>query len=155
MAERLSELPKTVSPKPIYQQMEKIEKLKLETEEKLREIKDSQGVIEKPVQLTDYREFLKTIKSLFGQSGNYELQAQIIKRLVSKIEVGKDFVRIHYFIGEEFIHTDVESLISIKTGEIDNRKPSEFSDSEAAFHIQKNLRNGCSNSLTFGARGGT
>jgi hypothetical protein len=45
----------------------------------------------------------------------------------------------------------VESLISIKTGEIDNKMPSEFSDSEAAFQEQKNLGNGCSNSLTFGA----
>ncbi len=56
------------------------------------------------------------------------------------IEVVKDFVRIHYFIGEQIVHTDVESLVSIKTGEIDNKMPSEFSDSEAAFQEQKILR---------------
>lgn len=60
-------------------------------------------------------------------------------------------MRIHYFVGEEIVHTDVKILIAIKNNEIDKKIPAASSGSEAVFQDRNFLGDGCSNSLTYGA----
>ncbi|MBK9293319.1 MAG: recombinase family protein [Oligoflexia bacterium] len=100
MAERLSQLPKNVSPKPIFIQMEKIEKLKEETETKIADYLKQGHSVDKPVELKEYELFLKHLRSLLLQNGDKELQNRIIKRIVKKIYVGPNYVKINFMVGE-------------------------------------------------------
>ena len=88
LAERLSELPKTISPKPIFQQMEKLENLKAETVKDIKAFVEDGHSSEKPVELKEYQSFLKHLKTLFLESGDKELQERIIKRIIKKVLVG-------------------------------------------------------------------
>ncbi len=155
LAERLSQLPKSVSPKPIFTQMEKIERLKKDCEDSIREI-DSRGeVLERPIELSDYRKFLESIRELFSRTDNKEIQAQILKWLLVKIEVGPHFVRIHYKVGESLAHMDVGF-----DGELKKGKTGPSPSCEAALPLVSGdffnfSGHGCSNSLTSGAPGRT
>lgn len=99
LAERLSELPRTVSSKPIFNQMEKIEKFKAESELRLEETKKNNLVLEKPVELRDFKLFLNAVRELFDKAENPEAVAKIIKRLISKIEIGVGSLKIYFFVG--------------------------------------------------------
>ncbi len=99
LAEWLSELPKAVSSKPIFNQMEKIERHKHEAEKKLQETKMTNLVLEKPAELKDFRLFLNALRELFDKADRPEVIAKIIKRLVAKIEVGVDSLKIYFFVG--------------------------------------------------------
>ncbi|HEY8269342.1 MAG TPA: hypothetical protein VIG33_00515 [Pseudobdellovibrionaceae bacterium] len=54
---------------------------------------------EKPTALKDYAAFRALLKNFFKEADK-AIQAEIIKRLVGKIEVGVDFVRVHYHTTE-------------------------------------------------------
>lgn len=130
---RLAELPSNLSGASIYKQMDRLEKEKRETEDKLRELKqENKGNAEKPATLKDYRSFLQTMKVIFGKEMDHKVKAKVIQRIVSKIEIGADFVKVHYFVGQN----------SIKKGE------SSDSDGSPLFLCQ----NFGSNTLTNGGR---
>ncbi len=78
-----------------------------------------------PVDFTHYQKFLKLVKDAFKESAKSEEKAKIIKRLVYKVEVGLDSIKIHYYAGQGFLGTLEESF--------------------------KNLEKKCSHSLTSGA----
>ncbi len=99
LAERLSELPRTVSSKPIFNQMEKIEKFKTESEIRLEETKKSNLVLQKPAELREFKLFLNAVRELFDKAENPEAVAKIIKRLISKIEIGVGSLKIYFFVG--------------------------------------------------------
>ncbi|HND85734.1 MAG TPA: hypothetical protein PLU50_07995, partial [Pseudobdellovibrionaceae bacterium] len=92
---------------------------------------------------------------LFSRTDNKEIQAQILKWLLVKIEVGPHFVRIHYKVGESLAHMDVGF-----DGELKKGKAGPSPSCEAALPLVSGdffnfSGHGCSNSLTSGARGGT
>jgi site-specific DNA recombinase len=104
LAERLSELPKTVSATPIYKQMERIEELKRKEEEHLGLLESiGQSVHEKPATLKDYESLLYALKDLVKKGADPELKAEIIEALVHKIELFPDKVIVHYFTGKDQI----------------------------------------------------
>lgn len=105
LAERISELPKSASAKTFYVQMEKVEKAKGEYEAKIRDLEAQSPMLEKPAALRDYKAFRLLLKDFFSDADK-AIQAEIIKRLIGKIEVGGDFVRIHYHTTE--LHTQYE-----------------------------------------------
>ncbi len=140
LAERLGQLPKSVNPKPFFLQMEKIEKQKRDCEKSIQEIQSNGEVLDKPIELSDYRKFLDQIKGMFNRTDNKEIQAQIIKWIISKIEVGPDFVRVHYKVGENLAHMDVSFKGNLRE---DNAFDSSSPDLGGC---------ACSNSLTSGTR---
>ena len=96
LAERLSQLPKSVSATPIFKQMEKVEKLKKEAEAKLQEIKKMGARLsEPPIDLKSYEKFLESLKSIM-KTASPEMKSKIIRRLIHRIEVGKKEVKIYY-----------------------------------------------------------
>ena len=100
MAERIAELPKTVSAKHFYAQMERIEIKRKEVEDLLTLNKKNQSLaMQKPASLDDYWEFVKQLKLVF-ESGDPQIKEKIIKRLVHKIEVNPDEVTIHMIVDE-------------------------------------------------------
>lgn len=133
LAERLGELPKKVSPKPLFKQMEKIEEQKAIYEKRLDEWKLSGvGIKSKPIELDDYEALLKALKGLW-LNGDPETKSKIIGWLIGKIEVGRDTVVLHYQLGE--------TIALSKPG--------------SEMNVREFFCHSSSNSLTNGAREGT
>jgi len=105
LAERLAMLPKTLSPEPIFKQMEKLQALKLEEEKRM------QGAVNKtrqmPVEIEVYEKFLEVIRNLKDNDGLGFLKAKIIKALVHRIEIGANSLKIHYRVGLDDIEREL------------------------------------------------
>ena len=133
LAERLSQLPKTVSASPIFTQMEKIEVKKSDTEKMLEEVKKQKGAsLRDPIALQDFQGFLKSVREIFINAGP-ELQEKVIKKLICRIELFQNEVKIHYIV-------DREHLLE---GPFPGLQPSGSKNCQTPL-------NGCSNSLTNG-----
>lgn len=111
LTERLTELPKEVSATSIYKKMEVLQKQRKEIdnhlESKRRELK---GVSENPVDSKDWQQFLKLFKELFTRHLNVEQQTKLLKKLIYRVELGSKDVKIHYFVGENFIKKGLAEL---------------------------------------------
>ncbi len=104
LAERLSELPKGISASHIYKQMEKLEKLKDEDEVRLREAEKNNGSVEMPVALNTYQVFLSGLKTMMGDvCSDPKTKSDIIRKLIHKIEVTNDSLKVHYYVGGDYI----------------------------------------------------
>lgn len=104
LVERVADLPSDISPLPFYRKMRKIEELKGEAEEALREAKTKKGVSEEaPANLKDYRSYLTLIRKawrggeganasigVIGVNANAERKSKIIKRLVHRINIAQE-----------------------------------------------------------------
>ena len=84
--------------------------------------------MQEPASLKDYDRFREGLKKLF-LSSDPKIKAQVIEKMVHKVEVGIDSVKVHYFVGQ--------SHIARESGKKPGSRDFFVSDS--------------SNSLTFGA----
>ena len=109
LAERLSELPKDVPAKPIFERMKKIEKLKIQASKQLENLKVSSREQEKAADFEDYKTYSEKVIKLLENEKKTEMVLKIIKKFVKKIEVGVDSVRIHFYIGQRWL---AEELVS-------------------------------------------
>ena len=101
LAQRLAELPTNISAAPIYKQMEQLQKAREQLQTGLMEFNATRGNISQiPIKLADYRAFLEVIQESFERETSAEWRSQLLKRLIQKIEVGTDKIRIHYYIGQ-------------------------------------------------------
>lgn len=106
LAERLCELPKNVSANPIYKQMEKIEKQAEESKEALRNLQTDE-MVEKAVSVEAYDSFLKTLRKILKGEIKEETKTKIISKLIHKVEVGNDKIRVHFFVGENYMKQEL------------------------------------------------
>ena len=107
LAERLSVLPQAVSPEPIYAQMQKLQDIRREHEARLQESEMKSGLKQIPVEMEVYEKFLTMIRSLKVECGSGFLMAKIVKRLIEKVEVTPESVRIHYRVGKNEIQGEL------------------------------------------------
>ena len=83
-------------------QMAKLEAAKKETRERLGELeRGKRGFRELPADFKGYRSFLELMGKALREPMMPEIKAKIIKRLVHKVEIGVDKVKIHYYAGED------------------------------------------------------
>lgn len=114
LAERLVSLPASISPAPIYAQMEKLQKMKSEAERALAEISAQRMVIDPPAELKDFQLFLATLKGWLKKSDKPHIRARIVRTLIKKIVVSETSVDMHFFVGE--------SYVQIFLGEMNSKK---------------------------------
>jgi hypothetical protein len=101
LTERLSMLPKSISPTSFFKQMEKIELLKQDFEQKLlNENKVELMPINRFVHEKTFEDFAKNWKQHLN-SASEELKKKIIPKFIRKIGVGKNEVTIHWLVDEE------------------------------------------------------
>ncbi len=119
LAEHLSQIPKGVSPAPVYSQMQKLEGRKAEAMKELDDLARESTCGDEPVGLKDYQEFLSALQSLLSFSDSVEFKSNLIKWLVAKIEVLPSSFRMHFYVGtcirglnQEFRHKSGWSLVS-------------------------------------------
>ncbi len=101
LTERLAELPAKVSAAPIYKQLERLQESKRKAEEVLARL-EGERATQMPSSLESYTAFLKAIRGHFEDAVNPEQKSRIFKRLIGKIEVGENKVKIHYLVGEDW-----------------------------------------------------
>ena len=127
LTQRLGELPKTVSANLLYQQMEKLELAKKEAKEKLRDLEEAKEFLgDVPVDFESYRKTLQSLQKSLKSKLEPKEKAKIIKRLVHKIEIGLEGIKIYYYAGKNAL------------GVLEPPK--------------NNVKKMCSSSLTVGAR---
>ena len=113
LTERLTELPKEVSAKPLYGKMSNLQKQKEEIDRLLEEKrKELKGLMEVPVDTENWKEFLKVFGEIFKRHLSVEQQTKLIKKLIFKIELGAKDLKIHYFVGDDHIKRELADLAS-------------------------------------------
>ena len=104
LAERLAELPRSISPAPLYKQMEKMAALKIEEEKHLDNFRRAGEVDQAVVDLSSYQELLTGLRALKDRPGAAYDRAKIIRNLVHRVEVTPNSFKIHFHVGENEIH---------------------------------------------------
>lgn len=98
LAERLSELPKSVPAGPIYKQMERLEEQRSDLERQVGELKTTESD-DVPVQPETFDAFCQQLKKL-KDTLSPEIKSQIIQKFVSRIEVRPDGVEVTFHAGQ-------------------------------------------------------
>ncbi len=109
LTERLAELPAKVSAAPIYKQLENLQEARKKAEEVLLRLegeraRDSQM----PSSLASYTAFLKALPGYF-EDAHPEQKSEIFKRIIGKIEISTDKVRIHYLVGKKWVERGIDA----------------------------------------------
>lgn len=94
VAEHLTKIPTAVSPVPIFNQMEKLQKEKDGLIKNLETLLITGDCKDVPAPLKDFDQFLQTIKSYLTVDLPAEAKAKIVQHLVHRVEIFPD--KIHY-----------------------------------------------------------
>lgn len=137
MAERIAELPKTVSAAPLYKHMERLEGIKKEHEAKLLDLAMNGRLgASRIVGLDTFENFASYYRAFVMKGASVPEQKQMVQKFIRKVEVGTETVRIHFIADKE--HFERELALR-----------------EAGSRPQRGnfFRDLSSNTLTFGAPG--
>lgn len=99
LAEHLANIPKGVSPTPIFSQMKKLEETKDMLRSELGEIERTLDESAMPTDLAGYEEFLAALKRGLNTVGE-AAKAEIIQKVVSKVEIHPDSATIYYRVSK-------------------------------------------------------
>lgn len=140
LTERLSQLPMEISAEPIYKQMKKLELQKQDLEAKHYEMKNHGATQDLPVSLSKYEEFLKAITTWNkNETPTPEQKQKVIEKLVDKIEIYPDEIKISFVMGSSKIERELTLIGSLSNSVKTVTKP-----------LAKYLKPQCSTSLTVG-----
>lgn len=103
MAERLATLPESISPTPIYKQMEKLEEKKKEAQNKITQMQSTGYIKDEPCEIQDFQKFLKSVRELLKREDNLKVRMKIIRLLVYKIHIIPDGFEAHFKVGESYV----------------------------------------------------
>lgn len=135
LAERIAILPVTVSPVPLFKQMEKLEAVKKDLGERLLKVKDI-NISERLVSIETFEEFKKIAKKTFLENPDFNIKRSILQKFILRVEIGINSIKIYWILDKEIF----ESELKIKKPEA---RDSGFLYRPANFGSQ---------SLTYGAR---
>lgn len=100
LAERIATLPKSVDETVFYQQMIKLQSAKAELEVKAKE-NPKNFDFDSPALAKDLATFQVVLAEFLGAAEkDLKLKEQIMKLVVHKVEILKDGITIHFYIGE-------------------------------------------------------
>lgn len=137
LAKHLTQIPGDVSPEPIFKQMKTIQSRKEETEKRLQSILRETGTTTEAVaSLNSYESFLNHLKSKLPKNSetNPELCRDIIHKLIHRVEVFPNGLKIYFYVGKTYIGRYLDVF----------RSDSVFSEKN------QNLKNSGSSNLTNG-----
>jgi site-specific DNA recombinase len=102
LAERIARLPKNVDERPILEQMAKLQKTKLNFENKLLELQNSARQFDTPVFPETFQQFAVSFGSKLKKADKQpELQAAVTRKVVHRIEICTNGFDIHFHVGQE------------------------------------------------------
>lgn len=101
LSERLGLLPKSVNPKHVFDQMEKLSIQKDGLEKNILELKQKNEMENIAVGMADFKEFKAVIVDLLENENDPVIKTGIIQKIVHKIIVKSDEVEIFFYVGEK------------------------------------------------------
>ena len=149
LAERLSQLPKSVSPTPIFKQMEKLEGFRTELEVQFASVTEHGPTDEMPVSLEDLDQYRKTLSALLEKESDPQVQEHIISRFIERVSVTRDGVDLDFIVGKNHYSRELALAGSRRSKGSDQIKKGSRSEPLPRF-----LKDSGSNSLTIGGGGG-
>ena len=96
---RLSELPKNIPAKTLYQEIERLQKEKTNYEEKSITIVQSRGTREEPITPVDYKAFLVRLMKLVKGNPSFETKKAIVEALLHRVEIHESGFRLGFYVG--------------------------------------------------------
>ena len=135
LAERIAILPVAVSPAPLFKQMEKLEGVKKDLQDRLLMVKDM-NLSEQLVSIETFEEFKRIAKRTLLENPDFNIKRNILQKFIHRVEIGVDRLRIFWNLDRD----NFESELKIKKPEA---RDSGFLKHSANFGSQ---------SLTNGAR---
>lgn len=157
LVERIAELPIDISAHQFYETMRKIKADQEKAETDLRKAVLTDKSAEKmPASLEGYKEYLKLIKIVFGDFTNIspEWKSKLINRLIHRVEIGRDNLKIYFFAGDNKIVSGTKSLRECENFK-NNNGLGVNSGVIGSGNTQSFLDCGGSQTLTVGPPGGT
>jgi len=136
LVERIAELPIDISANQFYETMRKIKVDQERAEVDLRKAAEFDKTAEKmPASLTSYKEYLKLLKTIFGEFSTIspEWKTKLISRLIHRVEIGRDNLKIYFFAGDNKITTGIRSLHQ-------DESPSEFFSDLSNIGMNKSIK---------------
>lgn len=103
LAERLASLPHTISPAPIYKQMEKLEERKFKAQDRIAALRESGVMRDEPAEMRDFEKFTQSLKAILESEDSLKVKAKVIQALVSKIVVMREGLEIFFKVGESYV----------------------------------------------------
>jgi hypothetical protein len=115
MAERLASLPATISPTPVYKQMEKLEEKKKQAQERLKKLQASGAFKDEPVPLQDYLRFLKAVGELMKNEEDVKFRSKVVRLLVDKLLIIPEGFEVYLRVGEGYTKVFLAKYDELKT----------------------------------------
>lgn len=144
LAERLSMLPKEISPTPIFKQMEKLENMKRASQDTLNEMTKNGFYKDVPSDLKTFEAFLDSLKVILKNNNteNMKFKVRMIRALIDKVLVTPDGLEIYFKVGGRYVGTFLEE---------GKKKPKGDS---LGFDLPQNLSVSCSSTCKIGVTDG-
>lgn len=102
LSERLGLLPKSVNPKHVFDQMERLSVQKDGLEKEVSELKRNNERENVAVGMADFNQFKAVIVDLLENENDPVVKTTIIQKMVHKIVVKTDEVEIYFYVGEKY-----------------------------------------------------
>lgn len=102
LSERLGLLPKSVNPKHVFDQMERLSVQKDGLEKEVVELKRNNERENVAVGMADFNQFKAVIVDLLENENDPVVKTTIIQKMVHKIVVKTDEVEIYFYVGEKY-----------------------------------------------------
>ena len=95
-------------------------------------------------------EFLKYLRGIFETTQSSEIKSEIIKRVLSRIEIGPASVTLHYVLGEpqRLLPEEIKGIVEQGHKSVENAGEDRRASAQGLSFVSGHV---CSNSLTCGA----
>jgi hypothetical protein len=110
LSERLGQLPKSVSPTPVFKQMEKIEAEKAAMHARVADLRRQQGGLDANVPLKDYQSLLGALHQLADTPEGTSARGKIICTLVRRIDILPEGFRLSFQVGRHYVEGELARL---------------------------------------------
>lgn len=105
LGERIAILPKTVSPVPLFNQMEKLELSKAEVEQKLLKVEEM-DIESRLVPLESLEQFADFARNTLKKSSDFLLKRRIMQKCIQRIEIGVESIRIVWNLDKDHFNRE-------------------------------------------------
>jgi hypothetical protein len=109
LAERIAILPAAVSPVPLFKQMEKLEGVKKDLEDKQLNVKDI-NLSQRLVAIETFEGFAEIAKKSLLENPDFNIKRSILQKFIQRVEIGVESMKIYWNLDQE----NFESELKIK-----------------------------------------
>lgn len=134
-------MPKELDPKPLFDQMAKLQKAKSDLEEKLKSEEVSMVTTkEEPVDLKDYESFAASMSMLLAKESDPVVKSLVTQKVVERILVHTEGIEIHFYMGQNYFRRELDNSGSRPFFMSKNKKTTSDSTEAAIIEFKKKKR---------------